>query len=142
VGCGAGMRILPGAGAVAGMGPAVLSSHNKGTLLCQYAIHMSQQNAYVTEKDTCHSTTHVSLYTCDGSIHMSQHTTHVTKQAVHATQDTDYAICSKRPCIARKQHKFAACMAVVLQHCCKVQTCIWQICICACLKRPCKPSCS
>lgn len=83
MGCGAGMRILTGAGAVAVMGPAVLSFHNKGTLLYHDTIYMLQ-TAYITDQCTCHSITHMSQYTCDSSVHMSQHTLHVTKQVLYA----------------------------------------------------------
>ncbi len=95
MGCGAGMRILTGAGAVAVMGPAVLSSHNKGTLLFHDTIHMSQQNTYVTKHHTCHSTTHMSQrnthataqYICHSTTNMSQ-----SKQSMHYnTQTTKYA---------------------------------------------------
>jgi len=113
--CGAGMRILTGAGAVAVMGPAVLSFHNKGTLLCHDTIHMSQQNAYVTEQDTCHSTTH-----------MSWHNTHVTAQYIcHSTPVTAHYTCHKAsgPCNTRYRHRLHNMQQEVLHSTYAAQVC-------------------
>lgn len=78
------MRIPTGAGAFAVMGPAVLSFHNKGTLLSQHSTH-------VTAKRICHRTRYISEHnihvmaqcTCDSSGYMSHHTCHST---LHTSQ--------------------------------------------------------
>lgn len=91
---------------------------------------VSRHSTHVTAKRICHITIHMSQYSCDHSIHMSQHTTHVTKQAVHATQDTDidYLIWRKRPCIARMQHN--CCLTALLHSTClpmaDMQVCVSQ----------------
>jgi len=108
VGCGAGMRILTGAGAVAVMGPAVLSSHNKGTLLFHDTIHMSQQNTYVTKHHTCHS-----KHICHSAIHMRQHNTYVTAQQT----------CHKASSPCTTTHRLQNMQQEVLHSTCAAQVC-------------------